>query len=702
MKKLDARLRLLLEANVLWAEHAVAEHISERVVTNDRAGGTQVEVLVSLSAGAAAVAALEAAGFELEFLVPGVPVIAGGQVPVTRLPDLEALEHVIEVEASRRLSRHLDVSREETRVAAVQSSAAGPRGDGVVIGLVDDGIDFTHPDFRAADGSSRVLFLWDQGGDPPAGDNPVPYGREYTKADLDAALATADPFARVPSRNVNGHGSVTAGIAAGDGQASAGRFTGMAPGAGLIVVAYRMEDSQSLGTSARAVAGYDYIVRKARSLNRPVVINQSEGMNGGGHCGETLLETAIDSILRAPGVVGVKAAGNERTEQTHASGLVAQGATVTREFTVLSNNKLNDIFEVWFDGGDELAVAVEPPGGTPLAFVPFAHQQAFTTTAGNRVSVDSDPDASNTGDTRVTIILVAGDSAFIQPGLWRLHLRGDTVRGSGRFDVWIERSFRGPGVTEQARFTSASADPVGTVTIPGTARRILTVGSYVTRPYQSVSEGLASEFSSAGPTRYGLTKPELVAPGQYIRAARSSQSPGTTGDPDSLFNRYSIETGTSMAAPHVAGAVVLILEKQPDLSCDQVRQILTRSARHDPPVAAVPDDRYGYGKLDAEAALTLADTARFPVILEPKVAGKVISWKTDIPTTGAVRISTNQRQLQLGKSQSSRAILVFQTEHSVDLGDLGDQDHFVEIIAFSQDNWSTTEDNGGNLFTIGG
>lgn len=701
MKKLDARLRLLLEANDPLAENLVAEHVSERVVTRGKGRNPAVEVLVSLEAGDAAVAELKAAGFELEFLVPGVPVIAGGQVDVTKLPDVEALEHVIEVEASRRLSRHLDVSRVETRAAAVQSSAAGPRGDGVIVGLIDDGIDFTHPDFRAPNGTSRILFLWDQGGTPPAGVNPVAFGREYTKADIDAALVAADPFASVPCRNVNGHGSVTSGIAAGGGQASTGRFTGMAPEAGLIVVAYRIEDNQSLGTSARAVAGYDYIAKKARDLNRPVVINQSEGMNGGGHCGETLLETAIDSILRAPGVIGVKAAGNERNQRTHASGQVGQGATVVREFTVLSNNKLNDVFEVWYDGGDEFAVAVQPPGGPPLAFVPFANQQIFTTTAGNRVSVDSDPDASNTGDTRVTIILVAGNSAFIQPGLWRLHLRGDTVRGSGRFDIWIERTFRGAGVSEQAQFTSASADPNGTVTIPGTARRIVTVGAYVTRPFQSAGVGSASEFSSSGPTRFGLNKPDLVAPGEYVRAARSSQSPGTTGDPNSLFNRYSIEIGTSMAAPHVAGAVALILEKRPELTSDQVIQILTRSARHDAAVPAVPDDRYGYGKLDAEAAVALAETAGFPVISEASVVGKVLSWKTDIPTSGAVRISTIRRQLQLGKAQTSRAVLTFATDHSVDLGDLDATTHYVEILAFSHDNWSTTEDNGGNLFTVG-
>ncbi len=224
-------------------------------------------------------------------------------------------------------------------------------------------------------------------------------------------------------------------------------------------------------------------------------------MNGGGHCGETLLETAIDNLLRTPGVIGVKAAGNERNQRTHASGTVAQGQTVTREFQVLSNKRLNDLFEVWFDGGDEIAVAIEPPGGTSLDFVPLGHQNEFNTQAGNKVSVDSDPDASNTADNRATIILTRGASTFMQPGRWQIHLRGDTIRGTGRFDIWIERTFRGGLSTEQLTFLSASADPLDTVTIPGTSRRILTVGSYVCARRRGPAPPRARSRISARPGR---------------------------------------------------------------------------------------------------------------------------------------------------------------------------------------------------------
>ncbi len=229
MKKLDARLRLLLEASETPATGLLADRISEGVAVESKGGGVSVEVLVAVEEGDAAITALKAAGFRLDFLVEGARCIAGGSIDLDRLPAIEALDEVVEVEASRRLERHLDVSRVETRAAAVQADPGGPRGQGVIVGIIDSGIDFTHPDFLAADGSSRVLSLWDQGADPPGGANPVPFGREFTKADLDAALASADPFAAVPSRDVNGHGTITSGIAAGGGQASGGQYTGIAP-----------------------------------------------------------------------------------------------------------------------------------------------------------------------------------------------------------------------------------------------------------------------------------------------------------------------------------------------------------------------------------------------------------------------------------------------------------------------------------------
>ena len=689
MKKLDPRLRHLMRQRT-----AEAPELSERVGFRRVAERPDtVEVLVRC-AGDAALDQLRAEGMQVRFTAQGAYTVASGEASLDTLEKLGELSLVARVEASRPMLAELDRSRIETRAAALHTATTPLRGAGMIVGVVDGGIDFTHPDFRHADGSSRILFLWDQAG-ASVPDSTVPYGREYTKADLDTALKASDPFALVPHRDVGAHGTHVAGIAAGNGRAGAGQFSGVAPDVDLIVVAVEPEAGRTLGRSVRAFEAVTYIVQ--RSNGHPVAINLSQGMNGGGHSGETVLETGLDNLVRQPGVVVVKSAGNEQEWRIHAGGEVAQGQTVSVEFLVETNDREDDVFEVWYEGADQISLTVQPPGGSPLDFVAPGSAQEFETVAHNRVSVDFDLDADDTGDTLATVILSRGHAPFIQPGPWRLLLRGDTVQ-VGRYDVWIERTFRNGAGIEQSRFSAASADDTRTISIPGTARRIITVGSYVTRPEPGFSPppGQISSFSSRGPTRYGLQKPEIAAPGEVIISARSSQS-HVLPNPD---QQHTAMPGTSMAAPHVTGAVALMLSVRPDLTCEQVKQILMRTARRDGFAFSAPDNIWGNGKLDVEAAVEGARTARFPQIRNVQVNGTSLSWQTDIPTTAAVRFHTHQRQLQLGKSLGSRADLTLQTGHRIALNGLDPGTYYCEILAFSEDNWWTADDKGGLMYVV--
>ena len=193
----------------------------------------------------------------------------------------------------------LDLSRIETRVTQAQSNVAGVCGAGVVVGIIDSGIDFEHPCFRRPDGSSRILFLWDQAA-PMIKGGSVSYGRQYTQSELNRALAAHNPSTVVPHKDIKGHGTHVAGIAAGNGIGKEDTHIGIAPEADLIVVSYANE-GVTLGRSTRALAAITYIVERAHG--RPVAINISQGMNPGGHCGETILETGIDDLLRRPGVI---------------------------------------------------------------------------------------------------------------------------------------------------------------------------------------------------------------------------------------------------------------------------------------------------------------------------------------------------------------------------------------------------------------
>ncbi len=538
---------------------------------------------------------LKSAGLEVRTVAGDV---VSGLIHMENVSALAAVEGVVRIESSRPLARELDVSVPEINAPAVHLGPPGFRGSGVIIGIIDSGIDYTHESFRQAGGQSRILSIWDQSLTPQAGEsNPAgfSYGVEYSKADIDNALSSADPTAvvrHVDRSTQSGHGTHVAGIAAGDGSASpANTFVGVAPEAEIIMVS-NIVTTQSFGDSTQTLDAVDYIFRKANLLDMPVVINLSQGDNIGPHDGTSMLERGIDNLLGGKGNIMVKSAGNEGDRNRHAMGTVPAGGNEDVELSATMNDRFDNIVDIWYDGADRFGFSITPPGGAATAVVNPGNTTALNLPNGNELFVDSTLNDPNNGDNRIYVTVGRGTAAFIENGIWTITLTGQTVNNSG-FHAWIERSNEPTFTFRRPHRTNSH-----TISIPGTSHEVIAVGSYITT---GTGVGNLSSFSSQGPTRDDRPKPEISAPGEWITSARAPGIALGSGN-------YHAIRGTSMAAPHIAGVIALMLQKNNDLTQQQVRDCLMDNARNDAFTGALPNNSWGAGKVDAQAAVNCVST----------------------------------------------------------------------------------------------
>ena len=253
----------------------------------------------------------------------------------------------------------LDVSGAEVGAVAAHSDPNQPlTGAGVVVGIVDRGIDLDHPGFKHIDGRTRIAELWDQGLDPLLPNESFPAGRSYgvgwTASDIDAGHASRHA--------ASSHGTQVAGIAAGNGRDAGGTSTtyvGMAPDADLVVVA--LEAPGGISNSAHVVDAVDFVIRAAGRLQRPCVINLSLGEPTGAHNGTSQVETMLASYIAAGHVV-VKSAGNDGDNGSHAAGDVPAGATVDLEFDLPLGGPALQALQVWYGPGERLDMQLIAPG----------------------------------------------------------------------------------------------------------------------------------------------------------------------------------------------------------------------------------------------------------------------------------------------------------------------------------------------------
>ena len=515
--------------------------------------------------------------------------IVTGRIPVTRIEKVRNQPYVESLKAAQSMQPMLAVATDETEAQPAQLPAGNhvSGGKGVVLGVIDYGGDFVHKNFRKGNGKTRLLSIWDQnGGNSPA--SPYGYGVEHSAASLDLAINQADPYSAIGYfPGASSHGTHVMDIAAGNGNGSG--VLGMAPSADLIFVNVTHERGPrkpediiktSFGDSVTLLEALKYIFEKAGTL--PAVVNVSLGTNGGPHDGTTLVDQGIDALVSAaPNRSVVIAASNSFDDGIHASGTLSAAGIQDLPWEVASTLFRPIEMELWYAGADRFKVELFGPNGALLATAaPGETKQVQIGTdvvalLANRLN---DP---NNHDNMIGVFLMSG----MPGGRYIVRLTGEVVT-NGKFHAWIERdnSF-------QSNFPAPN-DNTHTIGSISCGKKVIAVGSYDA----NTSTKPLSYFSSAGPTRDGRLKPEISAPGHNVWAARSLTVTGVT--------RMS---GTSMAAPGVAGIIALVFEEAVargiNLSIDQTIQILTDSARRNPPGGAAWNDRYGHGRISAAKAI---------------------------------------------------------------------------------------------------
>jgi subtilisin family serine protease len=516
-----------------------------------------------------------------------------GDMPRSAIAKLEKVEGLKRAEASRGLRNELNLAVPEARNPGSGALGKvipddGPKGHGVIVGIIDTGIDYTHQSFRNSDGSSRILAIWDQRRTPQAGEHHpdgFKYGVEYTKEMIDAALRSSDPLNQLPHADIAPfHGTHVAGIVAGTGEPvvrTGGverRFRGVAAAADLVVVANTRGQTQDPGTVADSADTLDaiaYILKQAKEPWRPVVINLSLGDNIGPHDGTTLLEVGIDNLVKGRGRVLVKSAGNEGDTRHHAEGDLISGTTQGVRIDV-PDRESEVIVDVWFSGSAPCAVAVVTPGGeaSPQFVAPAERDVPL---GSGKVFVDAEVSDPVNGHRRTFVVLRPAAGRHLDPGSWTLRLTG-----VGHWHAWIQRN-------SSAGFQQSSNSM--TTSVPAASTAVICVASYISdeRFIKGGRKGALSKFSGRGPTRDGRRVPTLAAPGQEITSAQ----PG---------NRFAARAGTSMAAAVVTGAVARLLALKPSSTGAQIRKCLERTARRDEFTGDAPNDEWGAGKLDIIAA----------------------------------------------------------------------------------------------------
>ena len=649
--KLDTALRRQLENRPASSANPLA-----RSVDNEKIAAT-----VQFSDDG--LAAMQARGVRVRSVLGDIATVL---IPINRLAEVAALPQVLRLEAPSRPVARLDKSvaltgADRLRLVSSEDGLSGATGKGVLVGIIDSGIDISHGDFRKVDGGTRILRMWNQrtvtNATPPTGADGSPlYGAECDTAAINQAMNTAASSASACNPDdIDNHGTHVAGIAVGNGRGTgsglaAGRFVGMAPQADLLI-ANAIDKSVSVSGDA-IVDAIAWMTRVAKGLGKPIVINLSLGSYFGSRDGTGSLQVAIDNAS-GPGAIIVASAGNEgstpiRTEIEPMT--TAQVVDVT--FSIPSARKAEQL-EFWSNGDNRYSIMMMCPDGQSTSWVEAGSSLPTFDAAGcGKIEIVSNAPSTANGDRQYSINL--GSSAHpLASGNWILKIRADAVPVTQTLGIVSGETESGAvftgkfvsKVTKEILTDTASARRAIAVAALNTNYRWNTATGVTDKNFDNGPLGDVGNFSSRGPRRICSAnsnymevvsaagqrnlneckkppmKPEITAPGSYIMSSLASVAKAkATADDIEADGSHIAYMGTSMAAPHVSGAVALLLQANPKLTPEEAKRILFSTVQSNQYTQAAnlpifapgvdmptnPNDAWGYGAMDAAMAVRAA------------------------------------------------------------------------------------------------
>ncbi|MEG2919257.1 MAG: S8 family serine peptidase [Clostridium sp.] len=443
------------------------------------------------------------------------------------------------------------------------------QGEGVLIGFIDSGIDYTHPAFRNDDGTTRIEYIYDLSES----------GKIYNKAKINEALESKDPFSIVSSYDQTAHGTHVAGIACAGGKINP-NYYGVAPKSSIAMV---KSTRGSFALSTNIMKGLKFLVDKSKELKMPLSVNISLSTNDGAHNGTSLLEQYISTVATLERITISIAAGNEGSASHHVGGELKDEKRISVN---IADDESSVVINLYTSVLQDISIKIISPTGSSSDYIEI--EEGFK--KGNIGAdvyqiIDTGPKPFDIVGEVVVSLIPSGQ--YLSTGQWDILIRVNN-NYKGIFDMWLPIL---EGLNTNTKFLQPTV--TNTLGIPATVTNIIAVGSY-----NYINRNISSFSGRGRPTIFAPIRPDLVAPGEEIISAAPNRS-------------FDSKSGTSMATPHVTGIAALLMEwgivknNDPYLYGERLKFYLVRGAKRSRTDVIYPDVSWGYGEVCAYGAFEL-------------------------------------------------------------------------------------------------